>query len=148
MYDYKYALVYIELEHYNYLCRCCISWGFIKQLKEISRVPQALHDCKTTSVGCHIYCVSLIIVNIIAETLIYLIRIFNHLKLCLATATHNFKCVNITHICLIWDETVMLQMFTITVEQTWDVDPTLVYCWPIVYGVGPTVNELAGPLPC
>ena len=26
-----------------------------------------------------------------------------HLKLCLATATHNVKLVNITHICLIWD---------------------------------------------
>ena len=24
-----------------------------------------------------------------------------HLKLCLATATHNFKCLKITHICLI-----------------------------------------------
>ena len=27
-----------------------------------------------------------------------------HFKLCLATATHNLKWVNITHICLIWDE--------------------------------------------
>ena len=26
--------------------------------------------------------------------------IYMHLKLCLATATHNFKLVNITHICL------------------------------------------------
>ena len=31
--------------------------------------------------------------------------IFIHLKLCLATASHNFKWVKITHICLIWDET-------------------------------------------
>ena len=28
--------------------------------------------------------------------------IFVHLKLCLATATHNFKWLKITHICLIW----------------------------------------------
>ena len=25
-------------------------------------------------------------------------------KLCLATAIHNFKCVKITHICLMWDQ--------------------------------------------
>ena len=28
-----------------------------------------------------------------------------HLKLCLATATHNFKRVKITHSCLTWDQT-------------------------------------------
>ena len=28
-----------------------------------------------------------------------------HLKLCLATATDNFKWVKMTHICLIWDQT-------------------------------------------
>ena len=33
------------------------------------------------------------------------IWIFTHLKFCLATATHNFKCVKIMHICLIWDQT-------------------------------------------
>ena len=33
----------------------------------------------------------------------YIIYIFTNLKLCLATATHNFKWVNITHICWIWD---------------------------------------------
>ena len=32
-------------------------------------------------------------------------RIFTHLKLCLATATHNFKWVKITHICLVWEHT-------------------------------------------
>ena len=31
--------------------------------------------------------------------------IFTHFKLCLATATHNFKWVKITHICLIGDRT-------------------------------------------
>ena len=36
--------------------------------------------------------------------LIYLIKIFTHLKLCLAAAIHNFKWVNITRICLIWDQ--------------------------------------------
>ena len=30
-----------------------------------------------------------------------IISIFTHFKLCLATATHNLKWVNITHICLI-----------------------------------------------
>ena len=30
-------------------------------------------------------------------------KFFTHLKLCIATATHNFKWVRITHICLIWD---------------------------------------------
>ena len=34
-----------------------------------------------------------------------IIWIFTHLKLCLATATHNFKWVEITHICLISDQT-------------------------------------------
>ena len=29
-------------------------------------------------------------------------------KLCLATATHNFKWVKITHICLIWKQTFAL----------------------------------------
>ena len=28
-----------------------------------------------------------------------------HLKLCLATATHNFKWMKTTHICVIWDQT-------------------------------------------
>ena len=35
----------------------------------------------------------------------YTIQIFTHLKLCLATATHNFKWMKITDICLIWDQT-------------------------------------------
>ena len=26
-------------------------------------------------------------------------------------------------------------------QQTWDVGPTLAYCWPTVYDVGPTVNQ-------
>ena len=30
--------------------------------------------------------------------------IFTHLKLCVATATHNFKWAKITHICLFWDQ--------------------------------------------
>ena len=30
---------------------------------------------------------------------------FTHFKLCLATATHNFKWVTITDICLIWNQT-------------------------------------------
>ena len=30
---------------------------------------------------------------------------FTHVKLCLATAIHNFKWVEITHICLITDQT-------------------------------------------
>ena len=32
-------------------------------------------------------------------------KIFTHLKLCLATATHNFWWVTITHICSTWDQT-------------------------------------------
>ena len=35
--------------------------------------------------------------------LLYLI--FTHLKLCIATAIHNFKWVKSAHICLIWDQT-------------------------------------------
>ena len=30
--------------------------------------------------------------------------IFTHLKLCPATTNHNFKWVEITHLCLIWDQ--------------------------------------------
>ena len=33
--------------------------------------------------------------------------IFTHLKLCLATATHNFKWVKITQIGLVWDQTLV-----------------------------------------
>ena len=36
----------------------------------------------------------------------YSIWIFTHLKLCLADAIPNFKCVKITAMCLIWDETI------------------------------------------
>ena len=32
-----------------------------------------------------------------------MIYIFTHQKLCLATPSHNFKLVKITHFCLIWD---------------------------------------------
>ena len=38
-------------------------------------------------------------------TLNYIIWFFTHLKLCLATATHNIRWVKITHIVLIWDQT-------------------------------------------
>ena len=38
------------------------------------------------------------------EALNQIIRIFTLLQLCLATTTHNFKWVKITHICLIWDQ--------------------------------------------
>ena len=34
-----------------------------------------------------------------------LIKIFNHLKFCLATAIHNLKWLKMTHICFIWDQT-------------------------------------------
>ena len=34
---------------------------------------------------------------------VYFILFFTHLKLCLATAIHNFKWVKWGHICLIWD---------------------------------------------
>ena len=47
-----------------------------------------------------------VILNVL--TLILLrqcILIFTHLKLCLATATHNFKWVKITHIVFSWDQT-------------------------------------------
>ena len=37
-----------------------------------------------------------------AETII---KIFTHLKLCLAAASHNFKWLKITHICLISEQT-------------------------------------------
>ena len=40
--------------------------------------------------------------NPLSAKLSYLI--FSHLKLCLATATHNFKWVEITHSCLIWEQ--------------------------------------------
>ena len=33
-----------------------------------------------------------------------LIYIVTHLKLCSATASHNFQWVKITHICLIWNQ--------------------------------------------
>ena len=33
---------------------------------------------------------------------------FLNLKLCLASATHNFKWVKIAHICLIWDQTLFI----------------------------------------
>ena len=36
--------------------------------------------------------------------ILLLIIFFTYLKLCLATATHNFKWLKITHICLIWDK--------------------------------------------
>ena len=36
---------------------------------------------------------------------LYQIWISTHLKLCLATATHNFKWVKITNIWFIWDQT-------------------------------------------
>ena len=39
--------------------------------------------------------------------------IFTHLKLCLATAIHNFKWVKIIHICLIWD-----RIFTVPNDWT------------------------------
>ena len=43
--------------------------------------------------------------GLIIYPLSYLILIFTYLKLCLTTATHNFKWVKITHMCLIWDQT-------------------------------------------
>ena len=48
------------------------------------------------------------ICGLILHVLIYQIKMFTHLNLCLATANHNFKRVNITDICLIWDQTVAL----------------------------------------
>ena len=36
------------------------------------------------------------------------IFIYTHLKLCVATATHNFKWVEMTTICIIWIETLQL----------------------------------------
>ena len=41
---------------------------------------------------------------ILLSTFIY---IFNHLKLCIATAMHNLKWLKITDICLIWDQTLL-----------------------------------------
>ena len=46
--------------------------------------------------------INLVINNPYPAELIYLI--FTHLKLCLATAIHNFKWVKISHICLILDQ--------------------------------------------
>ena len=37
--------------------------------------------------------------------IVFYFFIFTNLKLCLATASHNFKWVKIAHICLIWDQT-------------------------------------------
>ena len=39
------------------------------------------------------------------EALKQIIKIFTHLKLCLANAIHNFKWPKIADICLIWDQT-------------------------------------------
>ena len=44
----------------------------------------------------------------------YFSPIFIHLKLCLATATHNFKWVKITHICLVRED-----CFTLLSAQSW-----------------------------
>ena len=45
------------------------------------------------------------ILNISAfKALNYRIDNFTHLKLCFATATHNFKWVKMTDICLMWDQ--------------------------------------------
>ena len=40
------------------------------------------------------------------KTLNWIIKVFTHLKLCLATATHNFKWLIINHIYLNWNETI------------------------------------------
>ena len=40
-----------------------------------------------------------------------IIKIFNHLRLCLATAIYNLKWLKITHIYLIWDKTFKILMF-------------------------------------
>ena len=37
---------------------------------------------------------------------------------------------------------------TCTYQQTWDVDPMLVYCWPTVYDAGPTVNQRWANVSC
>ena len=44
--------------------------------------------------------------NILPESASYSILIFSHMKLCLATAIHNFMWEKITHICSIWDRNV------------------------------------------
>ena len=49
--------------------------------------------------------VKIYVVLLTSKALNQIIWILTHLKLCLATATHNFKWVEITHICLIWDHT-------------------------------------------
>ena len=36
----------------------------------------------------------------------------------------------------------------VDIQQTCDVDPTLVYCWPTVYDVGPTVNQGCANVSC
>ena len=41
----------------------------------------------------------------------YLIKIFTHLKLCIATATHNFKWLKITHVCYSEAKNVQILMF-------------------------------------
>ena len=46
-------------------------------------------------------------------SLSYFILLTTHLELSLATATHNFKWVKITHICFMWDQTfVNLDVYT------------------------------------
>ena len=40
---------------------------------------------------------------LILKALHYNIKLFTHLKLCLAPATHNFKWVKINHICVYRD---------------------------------------------
>ena len=43
--------------------------------------------------------------NLYPQSEIYLMSFFTQLKLCLYTATHNFKWVKVTRICLIWSQT-------------------------------------------
>ena len=38
--------------------------------------------------------------------------------------------------------------FSDNTQQTWDVGPTLIYCWPTVYDVGPTVNQRRTNVSC
>ena len=54
---------------------------------------------------CFLFYFSLSVQMLIIKTLNRIISILTHLKLCLATATHNFKWMQITHYSLIWNQT-------------------------------------------
>ena len=90
----------------------------IRNFKRVKRPRQSMSQVVTDGIKFHlkklplkllVKTIEAIIVVIWASRVTLMcyidILIFTHLKLCLATAIHNFKWVKITHICLIRDQT-------------------------------------------